>query len=180
MDVTFMDVVVFTIITFSSILAMLRGFSRGIFSIFSWILAALGAYFFHDQLLPYVVPYITHSSLALFTSCAIIFIVIFLFTSFLTMRLSSLVLQSSVGPVDRLLGFIFGIARGIIICAVGTVLVTNMIQQKKRPEWLIKSASAPTLFQVGDKFLKLFPQNAIDLIDHMKAEPEKITSKAKD
>ena len=107
---TLLDGILLFVILISAVLAMIRGFTREVFSIGSWAAAAAVAYFFWDDLLPYVRHYIPDKNLSLGITVAGLFFVTLLVVSLITMRISDFVLDSRAGPLDRTLGFVFGAA----------------------------------------------------------------------
>ncbi len=65
MPITLLDGILVGFTLVSAMLAMVRGFSREVLSIASWVVAAAAAYFFYPAVLPYVRPYIDNEQLAM-------------------------------------------------------------------------------------------------------------------
>ena len=63
-----------------------------------------------------------------------IFVVTLIIVSIITVKVSDLILDSRIGALDRTLGFLFGAARGFLICVIGWVFL-NWLLQGKNPEW---------------------------------------------
>ena len=57
MPITLFDGLLIGLMLVSGVLAMIRGFSRELLSIGSWIAAAVAAFFFYPKLAPIVAPY---------------------------------------------------------------------------------------------------------------------------
>ncbi|MDX3809407.1 MAG: CvpA family protein, partial [Bosea sp. (in: a-proteobacteria)] len=78
MPVTILDLVVIGVVLISALLAAVRGFTREVLAIVSWIAAAAIAWVFHPQLVPFVKQYIPASSaqdtIALVASIAALFL----------------------------------------------------------------------------------------------------------
>ncbi len=55
---SYLDLGVIVIVLISAFLSMVRGFTREVLAIGSWLAAAAAAYFFYPYLLPYATPYI--------------------------------------------------------------------------------------------------------------------------
>ena len=106
MNFEVLDGVVAAVVLISALLAMFRGFVREVLSIAAWVAAAVLAYLFYEQLVPYVSEYIKNPTLAIGASAAAIFLVSLLVVSLITMRISDFVMDSPVGMIDRLLGFL--------------------------------------------------------------------------
>ena len=65
MPITLLDGILIGFTLVSAILAMVRGFSREVLSIVSWVAAAVGAFYLYPLVLPYVQPHINNQTLAL-------------------------------------------------------------------------------------------------------------------
>ena len=133
MDFTIVDGGVAVIVLLSGILAYSRGFTREIFAIGGWIAAAALAFY----LTPVVEPLMREAPVVgdfLARSCVISTIAAFtlivagalLVMSVFTPIFSSAILDSALGPLDRVLGFLFGVVRGILLIAVAYLIYTNL------------------------------------------------------
>ena len=122
---TVVDGGVAIIIVMSALLAYARGMVREVTAIAGWIAAAILAFVFADLAKPLVrqIPYLgdmlgDSCELLILTSFAIIFAGALLIVSLFTPLFSSLVQKSIFGGFDQMLGFLFGVGRGIILVAV--------------------------------------------------------------
>ena len=119
MPVTILDLVVIGVVLISALLAAVRGFTREVLAIASWVAAAAVAWVFHPQLVPFVKQYIPASSaqdtIALVAAIAALFLGTLIVVSLITARISDFVLDSRIGALDRTLGFVFGAARGLLL-----------------------------------------------------------------
>ncbi|MCG8535915.1 MAG: CvpA family protein, partial [Pseudomonadales bacterium] len=115
MPITLLDGILLVIMLFSGVLAMIRGFVREVFSIASWVAAAIAAFFLYGYLKPTVLQHISNDTLATAVSAGAVFVVTLLVVSYITMRISDFVLDSRIGALDRTLGFVFGAARGFLL-----------------------------------------------------------------
>ena len=122
---TIIDGVVALVIVLSALLAYSRGFVREVMAIAGWIAAAVVAFIFSPKVEPLIkeVPvlgdFIADScELSIIVSFAAVFAVALIVVSFFTPLFSSLVQRSALGGVDQGIGFLFGVARGILLVAV--------------------------------------------------------------
>jgi membrane protein required for colicin V production len=137
---TIIDGVVALVIVLSALLAYSRGFVRESLAIAGWIVAGILAFIFAPQVEPLVkeVPvvgdFIADScELSVIAAFTAVFAVALIVASFITPLFSSLVQRSALGGLDQGLGFIFGVARGILLVAVAyfvyeTVITSQNIQ----------------------------------------------------
>ena len=102
MNIAILDGVVIAVVFISAVLAMFRGFVREVLSIAAWVAAAVLAYMFYEQALPYVSEYVDNRTIAVGISAAGIFLVSLIVVSLITMKISDFVMDSPVGAVDRL------------------------------------------------------------------------------
>jgi membrane protein required for colicin V production len=159
MPFTLLDGILLVVILISAVLAMIRGFTREVFSIASWVAAAAVAYFFWGDLLPFVQRYVNDRNLALGITVAGIFFVTLLLVSIITMRISDFVLDSRAGPVDRVLGFAFGAARGLILVIIAVLFINFFIAPDKQPEWIAMAKSKPWLDTLGQDLMNRLPED---------------------
>jgi membrane protein required for colicin V production len=140
MQFTYIDAIVAAVTLLSAFLAWSRGFTREAFAIGGWILAAVIAFYLAPLIAPLVaeIPWLGEK---LAESCLILMIAAFslvvaaslLILAAFTPIFASVVLESALGPVDRALGFLFGIARGIVLVAVAYLVYVNFAGQEEFP-----------------------------------------------
>lgn len=158
MPITLLDGILVGFALVSAILAMVRGLSRELLSIASWVAAAAAAFFFYPLLLPYVTPYIDNEKIALAASAAIVFFLALIIVTIITMKLADFVIDSRVGALDRTLGFVYGAARGILVIAVA-LLFFNWLVGNNKPEWVAQAKSLPLLEGIGAKLQEVLPDD---------------------
>jgi len=159
MPITILDGVLLAIMLVSALLAMIRGFTREVFSIASWVGAAAATFLFWDDALPYVQRYIEDEKIALGVTVAGIFFLTLIVISLITMRISDFILDSKAGPLDRTLGFVFGAARGLILVVVGMLFVNFFIPEPRQPVWIAEAKSKPWLDDLGNDILNALPED---------------------
>lgn len=150
MPVTLLDIIVLSVMLISGLLAMVRGFLREVFSILSWVVAAGVTLYFHKQFLPVVKQYIAQDSAALATTVAILFLGTLLIASIITARISDLVLDSRIGALDRTLGFMFGLARGLLLMVIALLFFNWLAKPEQVPPWVANAKSLPALRGAGE------------------------------
>jgi membrane protein required for colicin V production len=163
MPITLLDGVLVGFTLVSAMLAMVRGFSREVLSIASWIAAAAAAYFFYKPVLPFVQPYIDNSQLAIAAAAGVVFVVALIVVSLITMKIADLIIDSRIGALDRTLGFLYGAARGVLVVAVA-LLFFDWLVGTQRPAWVTDAKSRPMLERIGDwleGMLPADPENSI-------------------
>jgi len=150
-DFTIIDGVAAAIILISGFLAYARGLVRETLSIVGWGGAAVIAFIFAPQGkdLVYEIPFVNglvgdSCEIALIVSFALIFIVALVVISLFTPLLAGMVSKSALGIIDRGLGFIFGLARGVLLIVVGLFVYDQFIATGEGID-IIEDSKARTL-----------------------------------
>jgi membrane protein required for colicin V production len=168
MPISWLDVILIVIMLISGFLAMVRGFTREVLSIFSWAVAAVAALYLTPKYSGMLTPYIDNPSVAQIAFAAGVFIVTLIVVSLITFRISDRVLDSRVGALDRTLGFIFGLARGFLLVAIVFILFTALARDQ--PEWVRNARSYPILQQTQVAIESLLPMNPEQYLPEQKPE----------
>jgi membrane protein required for colicin V production len=137
----------------SALLAMYRGLMRELLSIVSWVIAAGVAYLaFKNAQAGIGVEIGKQIGIAgnngALVGGAIVAAVTFLFVlivvHLLTTRISDAILDSSVGMIDRILGFIFGFLRGALIMVIVFMIYEGFYPEKEKQfAWVAQSKTLP-------------------------------------
>jgi membrane protein required for colicin V production len=157
MPISWLDIILIVIMLVSGFLAMVRGFTREVLSIFSWAVAAVAALYLTPKYWHVLEPYISNPSIAQVAFAAGVFIIALILVSLITFRISDRVLDSRVGALDRTLGFIFGLARGFLLVAIVFILFTALARDQ--PDWIRNAKSFPILQQTQVAIESLLPMN---------------------
>ncbi|MBO6719286.1 MAG: CvpA family protein [Rhizobiaceae bacterium] len=163
MPITLLDGIVIAFTLVSAMLAMVRGFSREVLSIASWVAAAAAAYFFYPAVLPYVSPYIDHPTVALAVAAAVVFFIALIVVTVITMKVADFIIDSKIGALDRTLGFLYGAARGLLVLAVA-LLFFGWLVGSNPPGWVTEAKSRPLLEGIGTWLQGILPDDPEDSI----------------
>lgn len=162
---SYLDLAVLGIVLVSAFLSMLRGFSREVLAIASWVAAAAAAYYFYPVVLPYLTPYIHKELIAAAAAAAAVFFVTLIVVSLFTVRLSDAILDSKIGALDRSLGFVFGVARGFLLAVVAFAIFNWLVAERQQPEWVKNAKTRPVLIETADKIIAVLPEDAAATVD---------------
>ena len=158
MPITLLDGILVGFTLVSAMLAMVRGFSREILSVASWVAAAIAAYFFYPLVLPYVEPYVDNAQIAMAGAAAAVFFIALIIVTVITMKVADFIIDSRVGALDRTLGFLYGAARGILVVAVGLLFFMWLVGSNP-PAWIAEAKSLPLLEGIGNWLESILPQD---------------------
>ncbi len=159
MALTILDVALLVIMLISGILAMMRGFTREVLSIASWATAAIVAFLAYPRFRDVVRAEITPAYLADAVLIIGVFLVVLLLVSVLTARISDAILDSKIGPLDRTLGFVFGLGRGLVIVVIAFLFFNWLVPVERMPTWVQQARSKPILQQTGNWLLAQLPED---------------------
>jgi len=161
--VTLFDGIVIGVLLISSVLAMLRGFTNEVLSILAWVVGALAALWLFPYVTPLLRSVISPDWLAAVASAVGIFIVGYVLVAAFTVRWADhlLALHDQAESLDRTLGFLFGLARGLLIVTVAYLffawLVPNPADQ---PDWIRNARLRPMVEQSAATLFTLAPSGA--------------------
>jgi membrane protein required for colicin V production len=159
MPITLLDIILLAVMLISGLLAMIRGFMREILSIAAWIAAALATLYFFNRLVPYAQQYFNNDIVAKAAVIGGVFLGTLLIVSVITVRISDMILDSRIGALDRTLGFLFGLARGLIIVVVAFLFFDWLVPQKSQPTWVTGAKSRVVLASTGDWLKSMLPDD---------------------
>ena len=135
MTITFDTVVLFILLLFS-MLGIIRGLVKELLSVFSWILCIVVAYMHYRGLAIHLQAYLPGDFLPFIVAFVIIFATGLLIMSIISKWMSKIVKESPLDGLDRLLGCLFGLTKGVImIVFVAFILDFTGFQG----DWWIKS-----------------------------------------
>ena len=132
------DFFILFFILVSAFFSFLRGFSHESLSLINWILALLISYNFGGKFTNLINKFVNNLFFSNGFSYLLTFLIIFIFFSILTKKISSLVKKSQIGFVDRTGGFFFGILRGYLIVCL-CFFSFHFFYKGEKFEWIEKS-----------------------------------------
>jgi membrane protein required for colicin V production len=159
MPITWLDLLLLAIMLVSGLLAMIRGVMREVLSVAAWASAAAATVLLYERLLPFAEANLGAGTLAKVAVILGVFLLTLLIASIITARISNMVLDSRIGALDRSLGFVFGLARGLLIVVVAFYLFAWFVPANKLPEGVRDAKSREALQATGQWMVSLLPQD---------------------
>jgi membrane protein required for colicin V production len=154
-----LDLVLLLVMLISGMLAMIRGFMREILSIGAWGAAAFSTLYSYPHVLPLSKQYFSSDAVAAGVAVGGVFLLTLLVVSVITIRISDMVLDSRVGALDRSLGFLFGLGRGLLIVVVAFLFFAWLVPQKAQPVWVQNAKSRVVLQGTGQWLMSMLPED---------------------
>ena len=163
---TVIDAVVAGVIILSAILAWSRGFVRESLAILGWIGAAILAFIFAGAMRPLIaqIPVLDRflgdsCELAMIAGFAVVFALALVVFSIITPLFSSVVQRSALGGIDQGIGFLFGVARGILLVAIAFI-VYDRVMTSQPVAVVDNSRSAQVFERMRGQMDQQIPQDA--------------------
>ena len=151
------DVVVIVIILISAFVALWRGLVRETFSIFEWVASAYAALRLAPVFQPMLAGIIEPPWLAWIAVFGGVFLIVLSPLSILTHRFAEIVKRSEIGPVDRVLGFVFGIGRGLVVVGLAYIAYASLVPLQEHSTLLTSARLFPLIQNSGDVLLSMVP-----------------------
>lgn len=172
MPFAWLDLILAAIMLISGLLAMLRGLTREVLSILSWAVAAVATLFFFPKYQAQAREYIEPALLADAVLAGGIFLVVLIIVSLITVRISDGVLDSRIGALDRTLGFLFGLARGLVLVVIAYLFFTWLVPEDTQPQWIKDARSLPLLKETGAAIVSLLPEDPASALPGINKQPD--------
>lgn len=131
---TLIDYVVLAIVGFSVLLSVLRGLVRELLALAAWAIAFIVARLFGGDLAAIMPPEIPGEELRWLAGFATLFLSVLLAMSLVAVAVSQLVKSAGLSVEDRVLGAIFGLARGVAVVIV-LALVAGLTALPRQQVW---------------------------------------------
>jgi membrane protein required for colicin V production len=155
--VTAFDLIVIGIIVLSGIFAYSRGLVREALSIAAWVLAAFAASYAFPYALPFFDRFLPKGAVANIAAASAIFIVALVVLHMIARALASRVKHSPLSTVDRTLGLLFGLARGLVLaCVVYMAVALFTRSDELQPHWFAESRTRPYLAAGAERLEQFF------------------------
>ncbi len=173
---TIVDFVVLGVLLTSGVIAWHRGFLKETLSVSAWLIAALAAVFVWPVTKPFARSLVNPDFVADILALAGVFFILLIPVSFISFRLSEMVRGSRAGPLDRSLGLLFGLARGLLVVGLGYVIYSNLASPKDHPKWMTQARLLPVVKGTADVILSFSrkpstAKGSIDIEDEPSVAP---------
>jgi membrane protein required for colicin V production len=139
MNVT--DYLVIAAVVISAVVGALRGFLREVVAVLAWIIALFFAWHFADLIEPHLGGLLAGSSVAPWAARVIIVILILLLGAAVGAILNHFVRLSIFSGMDRFLGLVFGLLRGVVL--LGVFVILGQLLRLDGERWWTRSLMIP-------------------------------------
>jgi len=142
------DYIIIAIVLVSAVTGLIQGFLREVCALVTWVLAVWLAWKFGASLEPYLGGALRQPPYGLWAGRGIVFIVVLVIGGITGAIINHYIRLSIFSGLDRLLGFVLGVLRGVVIVGVAIVLAQQV--KLDGEGWWKKSRLLPNLQPVAN------------------------------
>ncbi len=152
-----LDIILLVAIFISTVISVLRGFTKEVLSITGWLLAIFGTLYSFPYTKPLAHTYITIDWLADGVLFAVTFLIILGSFFLISNSLAKKMKKSDLGSLDRLLGGIFGVLRGLLVIIFAYYVILLLLPYEEHPDWLKNGKLMPHIIRLSTNVMHLIP-----------------------
>jgi membrane protein required for colicin V production len=142
------DILILTVLLGSTLIGFLRGFVREAVSLAFWIAAIWAAWKFAPLVQPHLGGLLADPSVAPWVGRLVVLVLVLLMGWLIGMLLNYFTSSVGLGPLDRVIGLLFGIVRGMVL--VGLMIIGAELLHLNHEEWWNRSKLVPYGETAGD------------------------------
>lgn len=135
-----LDICILIVIALSSIFGLSRGFIREVLALLAWIAAIYIARLYSPHLVPFFAGLTDNETARYVLAFAVLCLATLIAGALVNKVMSRLVSMAGLQVTDRLLGAVFGVARGVVIVAVIVYFAHGQFSQES---WWTQSRTIP-------------------------------------
>jgi len=139
---TVVDIIVLAIVGISILFGVLRGLVREVLALVAWVAAFLVANLLAPDIAKLLPQAMASEEIRLLVTFVVVFIVVLVGLSVLAILASKVVKIVGLGPADRVVGGVFGLARGMLVVMI-LVLLAGLTSLPRQPMWRNAALSGP-------------------------------------
>jgi membrane protein required for colicin V production len=128
------DYIIVAIVVVSAIMGLVRGLLREAIAVITWFLAIVLAWSFAPSLEPLLGGVLEGSPMRIWAARVIIFVGVLLIGGAIGVIVTHYVRVSMFAGMDKFLGFVFGIIRGVVIVGAFTIAI-QALRMDEDPRW---------------------------------------------
>tara|TARA_R110002050_G_scaffold44262_1_gene105528 strand:+ start:28782 stop:29414 length:633 start_codon:yes stop_codon:yes gene_type:complete len=153
----FFDYGLILFLLFFGIFGFIKGFTQKILSIFSWGGAIGLSFYLYPFAKPFIGRYIENKLIVTLLTCILLFIFFLVIFKIITATITNNIQKSSIGFLDRVLGFIIGTLTGFLIVSLVAIIMHVLLPLRSYPTMMQKSALWPFAEQSGKYIQNIKP-----------------------
>jgi len=163
------DYLLLAVVALSAVMSLLRGFLREALALAGWVAAVWIAFTFTAEAAALFERHVSLPSARLGLAFLVLFAGTLMASALLVFLVGLLVDRTGLSATDRMLGMVFGTARGFVIAAI-LVLLAGLTPMPRDPWWQA-SVLLPHFQRVAEQLRELLPEEVARHVDFSPAAP---------
>ena len=157
------DWLIIAVVVLSTLLSLKRGFVKEVLSLLTWVVAFVVSIKFADQMQALLIEQVQNDQIRYIVAFVSLFIASLVVGALVSFLLGSLIQVTGLSGTDRVLGMVFGFARGSLII-VAFISLLSLSPAIEETEFWKTSQLIPQLGQLNDWTRDMLGKST-DLID---------------
>ena len=154
------DILVLAVVGIAAIGGFWRGLVQEVLSLASWVLAAFAIYYLHRPLTDALIVYLESETATSILSFALLLLIPYAAMKVIANNVGQASRNSILGPIDRVLGFGFGLLKGSLIVVLAFSILAlgydEVWELEGRPVWITTGKTYP--------FVDAFSRDLVSII----------------
>jgi membrane protein required for colicin V production len=146
------DIIILIIVLLSALIGLSRGLLKELLSLASWFAAFILALYFAPTVADSLKGSVSDDSVRLVIGFAAIFVATLIVGGIAQWLVRKLVETTGLTGTDRFLGFLFGSARGVLVCIIGLIALRPFAEDSA---WWSASELTPELLAFEQDILEM-------------------------
>ncbi|WFL77054.1 CvpA family protein [Altererythrobacter arenosus] len=168
------DIIVLIIVGVAAVGGFLRGLVQEVLSLAAWVLAAFAIYYLHTPLTDGLKEYLDTEPTTSILAFALLLLIPYAAMKVIANNVGQASRNSILGPIDRILGFGFGLLKGALIVVMGfSVLVLGYDTVwgiEGRPGWITSARTYPFVDASSRDLVQIVAERRARLKEEAEAE----------
>ena len=156
------DIIVFIIIGVAAIGGFLRGLVQEVLSLAAWALAAAAIYYLHEPFTEILLEYLDAEPTTSILAFALLLLIPYAAMKLIANNVGEASRGSIMGPIDRVLGFGFGVVKGALIMVFAFSVIAlgfdSLWGYKGRPVWITTARTYPVIDSASSDLVKIIAE----------------------
>lgn len=170
------DIIVLIIVAVAAIGGFMRGFVQEVLSLAAWILALFAIRALHTPLYSWLEPYVGTETGAAVLAFALLLLIPYAAMKLIAGHAGKVSRNSILGPIDRVLGFGFGMIKGAIVVVLAFSLLVlgydTIWGVQGRPDWISTARTYRAVDAAANELVEIVRERRVQLRREAEAEPE--------
>lgn len=156
------DIIVLIIVAVAAVGGFLRGLVQEVLSLAAWALAAAAIYYLHTPLTEALYEYLDVEPATSILAFALLLLIPYAAMKVIANNVGEASRNSILGPIDRVLGFGFGVIKGALIMVFAFSVIAlgfdSMWGYKGRPVWITTARTYPVIDSASSDLVNIIAE----------------------